>query len=245
MKHIEYFEVVKNMVKEIEETQFNKIDEAANIIANTVIDGGIIHTFGSGHSHQIAEDMAFRTGSLAPVHAIIDLGVSGSVEVLKAGYVERLEGYGNILFNYHKITKPDCLVIVSNSGRNPVTIDLAMEAQKNNISVISIVSMRYAKSFTPRHSNGKMLHDVSDIVLDNCGVENGDATLKIEGFERKFGPTSTITSAFITNAMMAKAIELIYEKGVTPPVFVGGNQDGGMETNEILVNKYWDKCRNF
>ena len=98
--------------------------KAAGILADCTEKGGIIRTFGCGHSHLICEDVFWRAATLANVQAIIEPSVTGQVEITKSGKVETMEGYGQVIFKYHRIARPDAVICISNSGNNAVTIDL-------------------------------------------------------------------------------------------------------------------------
>jgi uncharacterized phosphosugar-binding protein len=71
-------------------------------------------------------------------------------------------------------------------------------------------------------------------VIDN-GAPYGDAAVEIAGFPQKVGPLSTITGCAIVNAIMAETVEKLIGRGITPPVFVSANLDGGDEHNARLL----------
>ena len=152
--------------------------------------------------------------------------------------MERLEGYGTILVEKSPIKDGDLVFIHSVSGRNPVSIEFAMESGKRGAKVICITNLKYSKSVTSRHSSGKRLFEVSDIVIDNHG-EIGDAEVKIEGIDQKVGASSTVIGATIINTIATEAIRLLMSKGVDiPPVFYSANIDGGDEKNKHIEEKY-------
>ena len=88
-----------------------------------------------------------------------------------------------------------------------------------------------------RHSSGKKLFELGDIVIDNCGCI-GDASMKIEALGRNVAPTSTAAGAAILNAIEARAVELMINDGFVPEVFSSSNVDGGDEINNAFVEKY-------
>src|SRR5690625_6543934 len=57
-----YVEVVQGKIEQMITTQEEKLKIAAQKIADSVIKGGILHVFGSGHSHMIAEEVFYRAG---------------------------------------------------------------------------------------------------------------------------------------------------------------------------------------
>ena len=153
--------------------------------------------------------------------------------------LERLEGYGKLILEGEKIREGDLLILHSVSGRNAVAIDMAAEAKKRGVTVIALTNMNTSTAVASRHSSGKKLYDFADILIDNCG-EKGDASLTIPGIPEKAGPTSTVVGALILNAVAVRAMELLLERGIEPPVFISANLDGGDEHNARILEEYKD-----
>lgn len=242
-KYKEYIQVVLEMVEEIRETQGEQIERAAQIVAAAIARDGLLHTLGVGHSHCLTEDVFWRAGTLVPIHAILEPSMIGTVEVTKSAYMEKLEGTGPILCDYHRVAPPDALLAVSNSGNNAMPIDVAIEAGKREVKVIAVCSVTYARSLKPRHSSGKKLIDVADVVIDNCG-KVGDTCVRLEGLEQGLGPTSTITGAFILNSLLVQAAANLQAMGIQPEIYWSGNLEGGMEANREYHERYWSRIRN-
>lgn len=239
----QFFNNVSDVVNQVLETQGSKIEEAAELVSDSLEDDGLIHTFGVGHSHLIAEEVFWRAGTLVPVHAILEPSMTGHSEMLKSAYMEKLEGTGKIICDYHKIKSPDVLIAVSNSGNNAVPIDVAKEAKRRGVKTIGICSLIYAKDLVARHSSGIKLPDVVDVVVDNCG-NIGDTSVKIEGVEQGLGPTSTITGTFIIHSILIQAAKNLYDRGNSPKVYWSGSLPEGMQANQKYVDEYWTRIRN-
>jgi len=242
-KYEEYFEKTKNLVEKVQDSQGKQIEEAADIISNTIINDGIVHTLGVGHSYLLAEEVFWRAGCPVPIHAIIEPSMMGADAITKSSYMEKLEGTGKIIFDYHRIKEPDSMIIISNSGNNAMPIDVALEAKGCGLHVIGICSKTYSKSLPPRHSSGKKLMDIVDVTIDNCG-KIGDTIVNIEGLEQGLGPTSTITGAFIIHGILIQAAKILSDKGIKPMVWWSGNLPNGMEKNKDYVDKYYYRIRN-
>ncbi len=101
--------------------------------AQAIARGGLIHTFGTGHSHMVAEEIVYRAGGLAPVNAILEPSLTGDTQVIKSEYTERMEGWGKIIVDYHQVGKDDVMIVISNSGRNGAPIEVAWECQKRGV----------------------------------------------------------------------------------------------------------------
>jgi uncharacterized phosphosugar-binding protein len=234
--------VVRDLVTRLAETQKPAIEQAAAMVAETIAGDGIVYTFGTGHSHCVAEEVVYRAGGFAPVDAILEPSLTGNTDVVKSELMERIEGMGHIILEHRRVTPKDLLIIISNSGRNAAPIDVALEAHRLGVRVVAITSLQYTQAVKPRHSSGKRLCDVADVVIDNGGVL-GDATLQIHGLAQPMGPTSNLAALFILHGMMAQAAALLLERGIEPPVFWSGNLDGARERNQALLDRYWGRIR--
>ena len=242
-----YFEVMREVVEDVLNTQQANIMKAAEILTDTTKNNGIIHLFGSGHSSLIAEDVFWRAATLANVHAIFESAVAGINEVTKTSKIEKLEGIGRIILEYNRALPPDAIICISNSGNNAVTVDVALGAKERGVPVIAITNVTYADQLTTHHSSGKKLKDVADVVIDNCSLY-GDAAVEIPGFSQKVGATSTIPVAFIVPALLVQTCENLVELGIQPDVYYNGHlayEDPTIKQhNDALVDKYFYRIRN-
>jgi len=239
-----FFSEINKMLEKIKQTQKENILKAAEFVTECVKSDGLIYTFGTGHSHTLTEEIFFRAATLAPVCAILEPSLTGNQEVVKSAYTERLEGFGKIIVNHINPAPKDVFIVISNSGRNAVPIEVALESKKRGNKVIAITSKTYSEKVPSRHSSGKKLMNVADVVLDNCG-KLGDFAIKISKLEQGLGPTSTITGAYLLNAVMVQAASNLSEMMKEPPVFWSGNLPKGMEKNQKILDKYWSRIRNW
>lgn len=232
-----YLERVQAMLAEVARTQGPAIEAAAQLIAPTIAAGGVIHLFGCGHSQLLTEEVFYRAGGLAAVNPILDAGLALAGGAVKSSMLERMEGYGIAALSQQDLRPGEVMVVISTSGRNPVPVDVALEARRRGLKVVALTASAYSKAAASRHSSGKLLLDVADLVIDTCGVP-GDAVLEHRNVPVKFCPASTVLGAAILGAMMARVIELLAEGGVEPPVFLSGNIDGADSRNMALVERY-------
>ena len=239
-----YFDEIEKVLKRVRKTQQENILKAAELVSECIKNDGLVRAFGTGHSHILAEEIFFRAGTLAPVSAILEPSLMTYHEALKSSAMERLEGFGKIIVDYVNPGPQDVFIIISNSGRNPVPIEVAIETKKRGNKVIVVTSKTYSKSAPSRHSSGKRLMDIADVVLDNCG-EIGDVAVKIPGLAQGLGPTSTIASAYLLHAVMVQAASNLSKTVKEPPIFWSANLPGGMKKNRKLIDKYWGKIRNW
>lgn len=227
-KYIEnYLNHLKNMLDAIEKTQMDSMDRAAQMLADAIESGNTIYAFGASHAGILAEELFYRTGGLALINPIFSPTLMLNTRpVTTTSRMEKLEGFGKVLLNSVPIGKGDVLIVHSVSGRNAVSIEMALEAKEIGAKVIVITNLNYSKAVTSRHSSGKLLYETGDVVIDNCG-DYEDSSIKIEGMEQKIAPTSTSTGAAIVNSIVLGVVERLLQKGITPPVFHSANVDGG------------------
>ncbi len=225
-----YLDVALERMRLMKENQGEAIQAAARIVGDVIAQGKHVYTFGSGHSQLLAREISERAGGLAPVFHLPDP---------TWGMVERLEGYGETLLQQYPIQREEAIFVISNSGRNPEPIEVAIGAKDRGLAVIVVTSLEHSKSVESRHSSGKKLYEVGDVVLDT-GAPEGDAALSFEGLPVKAGALSTVLGATIMNAVMVEAIQYLLDKGETPPIFISANVDGSDEHNAELMERYKD-----
>ena len=236
----EYFKKVGDIMNTALKTQKGAMETAAAKLADAALNDKRIFAFGCSHAGLLALELYYRSSGMALINPIKAPGLNLDVDpATMTSQMERLEGYGRLIVDNHPIRSGDVVIIHSVSGRNTVTVDVAMRAREIGAYVIALTSMA-ASVLKSRHPSGRSLYQEADLVVDNCGVL-GDGVLEIPGVPEKVGPASTAVGAVILNAVMAGAVALIAEAGVTPPVFVSGNLDTGAEHNREMLAKYRDR----
>lgn len=219
----------------------SQIEKAADVLARCIGNGGLVHVFGSGHSHMMAEEVFYRAGSLMAFNAMLDINLT-SFGTLRAGQVERTEGYAPVILNSFGVAEGEVVIVVSNSGINPVPIDLAIEASKLGATTIAITSAAAYASAESRHSSGKKLAEVSDLTIDSH-VPEGDAILEFEGLQSKVAASSTALGATLLNMLIAQTVEVMIERGFRVPALMSMNVPGGDEHNRGLIDEYAPRLR--
>lgn len=231
----EYFKAAQGQLDAITRTQRAQLDRAADWVCATLLEDRFIYAFGSGHSHALAEEVFYRAGGLARVVPILDENLMVHLNASASTDWERKEGYAKQVVARYSMAAGDLLFIISNSGRNPVPVEMAMEAKARGSRVIAISSAQYVAKVSSRHSSGKKLTDIADMIIDNCGPA-GDAVVTIEGLPQKIGPTSTISSAFILHAIFVEAAARVVAAGGRPEVWGSANTDS--TNNDTIMARY-------
>lgn len=240
MKGSCYISIVNETIARAWNGQQEKIAAAAEQIAETIKRKNNVFIFGCSHAGILSEEVFYRTGGLAVINPIFFPGfMLNTKPVTMTSRLERIQGVGKMILLENHLRKGDVLLIHSVSGRNTVPVEMAIEASKTGVYVIALTNMEYSSGVASRHPSGKKLYEVSDLVLDNCGVA-GDAAIRLEGLEEAIGPTSTAVGAALVNGLMIEVIEKLIEDKIVPPVFLSANLDGGDEHNRKIFEEYKD-----
>lgn len=239
-KYLKYLDNAIEILKRIGETQKEPINAAVDLMFDRFQKGGSMFVFGASHAGIVSEEMFCRAGGSMVINPIFSPTLMLNTRPFTVtSAMERLEGFGDIILDGSPVKEGDVLIIHSVSGRNGVTIDMAMKARKMGVAVIVITSLEYSTKIPSRHSSGKNLYEFGDVVIDNCGVY-GDASVEVcEGVIA--GPTSTVSGAAIANMLSVGFAERCAEAGIAPPVFVSANLDTDKTAGEKLMNKYMDR----
>ena len=233
-----YFAHMHAKLQEILEHEMPNIQAAAELVTESCRRGGKFYIFGSGHSHMIAEELYLRAGGLALVHGILPPELMLHEMPNKSTFLERVEGYSQALVELHRVDEKDTVLVVSNSGRNAVPVEMCLAAKAKGAKVIAMTSMQHSSGCASRHSSGKKMYEIADVVIDNHG-EPGDAAFPIEGLDTPIGPTSSITGITIAQALVCQVVDNLVKAGLEPPVFKSSNVDGGDEHNNRMFETYY------
>lgn len=219
------------------------IDSASSLVAETLVDDGLVHVFGSGHSHMLAEEMFYRAGGLGAVNPVLVDSLMLHANASLSTELERTHGLGTALFAGLRATEHDTLIVVTNSGANLVAIELATCARELGMAVIAIVSRRHAESASGRGGGSTPLDALADVVLDNLGVP-GDAAIAVPGLDRPMGPTSSVIGTALVNAIALTAAGIAADRGAPAAVFASSNVVGGDEANAGILDRYRGRVRS-
>jgi uncharacterized phosphosugar-binding protein len=235
----EYVKKIQEHLTSVVQGQEDVITLASQWLADTIINDKIIHAFGTGHSHMMALELFVRAGGLANVNAMLDSMVMTSEGARRSAEIERIPGLAKIIWDQHQIDQEDVIIVVSNSGRNALPVEMAMIAKEFGIKVIAITSLAQSKKYPSRHPSGKKLFEVADLVIDNR-VPSGDGILDISG--NQSGASSTMSGVFIVNLIACEAMQIASSKGIRLPIYFSQNIDGF--SNEELYARYDSRIKH-
>jgi len=217
-------------IQAVVDTQEPAIRTAGAAVAGALVDEHRLWTFGTGHSHLLAEELYVRAGGLDGVRAVLEPSLMLHEGPGKSSALERLPGLAAALLSQHDVAAGDVVLVASNSGRNSVPVEFAEECVARGAVVVAVTSLDHSRSVASRAPSGRRLFEVADIVVDNCGVP-GDAVLDVRGVDERIGPTSTVTGALIVQAIVCEAVSRMVELGHVPRVLRSANSDPSRDTD--------------
>ena len=238
----EYLTKAAEILAAIRQTQKDKIDRAAQAFAASIQSGGRVYLFGSGHSVIPVMDIFPRYGSFVGFQPIYDprlmwfnvVGPGGARELL---WLERHEGYVAVVLESYNLQPRDSMLVFSHGGLNAAPVEMALEAKKRGLTVVSVSSHQNRHLAKATHSSGKTLADASDIAIDNC-VPPEDALVGVEGNLEKFAAGSTVAAVSVAMALVAETGARLVKSGTKPPTFVSPNVGLPADHNQQVFRAY-------
>ena len=218
------------------------LDAARDAVATALGSDHLVYVAGSGHSHLIAEEAFYRAGGIAAAQAILDVDLMLHLGAERSTLLEREAGRAERVLADYPVGPGDVVFIASNSGRNAYPIEMALACKARGATTIALTSLRHARAITSRHESGKLLFEVTDLVLDNGG-EYGDAALSVGGNDIRMGPTSTIAGVFILNAVLAEAVDQLSHNGFEVDVYQSANMQGAEAAAEEMIRRWQSRIR--
>jgi uncharacterized phosphosugar-binding protein len=226
-----YYDRAAALLARARQTNAATLAALAPVVGASVAQGGVVHTFGSGHSELISREIIGRAGGLACISGIIDP---------TNGFIENLPGYGERLAARHdrqyQLLPGEVIIVISNSGKNASPIDVALYAKAKGLVVVALSCLEMSRAVASQHPSGKKLFEVADHVLDNGGV-NGDAIVDLGGGEAT-GPTSTLIGCSVLNWLMLSVVEWLKANGHPVPLLRSQNTPGAIEHNRAVGARY-------
>ena len=219
-----YLDQARQALARLRADEGASICAAAAAVAGALEADGVLHVFGAGHSHLLAEEAFYRAGGLAAVNPILDRRLMFFDGVMASTEAEREPGAAMRILEREDVRAVDAAIVASNSGRNAVPIEMALGLQARGVKVIAITSLAHSRAVAARHASGRRLYEIADIVIDS-GIPAGDAAVELPGTTLRMGPLSTVVGAAIVHAITIEAAALLAQRGLEPPVLASANLD--------------------
>ena len=239
-----YLEQARRLLETVAD-QESKIQQAADWFAASILAGRMVHLFGSGHSRILVEEMWPRYGSFPGFHPIVELsltfhnGVVGANGQRQAMFLENTSGLAARILRNFALSRADSAFVISSSGCNIVSIEMAEAFQKQKIKVVALISRRHAKASASHHPSGRKLQDCADLVLDT-GAPAGDAMVAVPGLDAPVSPGSTVGGCLVVNALKAEVARRLAAAN-SPPKVLASNAAVGVERSQKLFEAAYDE----
>ncbi|MGH3751057.1 MAG: sugar isomerase domain-containing protein, partial [Micromonosporaceae bacterium] len=246
----EYLATAIATLQRLHDTQRGPIQRAADLVADAIAAGGFAHLFGAGHSHQALEEAFPRNGGLVGMRPLTELALSYYTPVVgnsgadQMRFFQEVDGLGEIIWRNYRFRQTDCFIVFTNTGVTKVALDIAWRAREAGHSVIGVTSLDHAAATGTDHSGGRRLHEIADVVIDNCSPA-GDAVVRIPGVAEPCGAVSTVTAVSVVNAIATEAARRLVVRGEKPwilasPYFEGDDVD--VQARRRAAKAQWDAC---
>jgi len=243
----EYFDKATALLAELRAHELAHIEAAAEVCASAIAHGGLVFLFGAGHSRMLCEEMTPRQGCFPGFVALVELSLSNHANIVGTNglraplYLEKYEGYAEVILKGFHFGPHDAFIVVSTSGIRPVAVEMALGARRRGLPVIAICSRRHSDQSVAAHSSGKKLIDLADIVIDNH-CPPGDCVHELQGLEWRTGPTSTVTGAMIVNMLRCEVAARLIARG-HEPVLLPSHQFVGNAGAAAQLERFYEAYR--
>ena len=137
-----YLDNFKNVMQKVADTQTENLRLGAQKLAEAALSGHNIFAFGCSHAGLLALELYYRTGGMALINPVRAPGLCLDIDpATMTSQMERLPEYGKVIVDNQPLGAGDVIIVHSVSGRNTVTVDVAMRAREKGAYVIALTSM--------------------------------------------------------------------------------------------------------
>ncbi len=237
-----YFASARALLQSLD---FSAMRQAASLIAVALESGGILQAIGTGHSSLLAQEIFYRAGGLVAVNPILDGRLGFERGATESTEFERSTEAAEELARLAGFEARDAGIVISNSGRNALPVEMALRMKAARMKVIALTSLAHSRASTPRHPSGKCLFEIADCILDNH-CPSGDAVVEVPGLPAKMGPLSTIAGAALLHGTLIEAARQLAARGKPPAVLVSANVGtGAVQDLKNLLAPYASRIRYY
>jgi uncharacterized phosphosugar-binding protein len=220
------------------------IGSAAELCADVIAQGGVIHVFGTGHSSHQAADAFYRAGGLACINAILEpfLSIGGGARL--STWMERQSGLASLILDRYDLHAGEPVIVFSVSGVNSLPVEVAAESRSRGLPVIAITSRSYCSAVAEARGLTRTLITEANLVLDNH-VPVGDAVVPVPQSNLRAASTSTVAASLIYHLLLEQILKHLTQRHVYIPIFASSNLPSAPTHNAELVARYRNRVRNF
>lgn len=238
-----YFSALKEVLRQIEESQGEAIDAAASLIIDSVTSGGTWNLYDTGH--MLMTEAVGRAGGLVmvtPIHVEVRVEHESRPRAIPPNpnrlFLDQIRDLPEYILARAQLQAGDVLMIGSVSGVNVLPVELAFRARRMGVKTIGLTSVGASARMAPQHESGRRLYEVVDVVLDQC-VPYGDALVEVDALEgQRICPASGIAASYIMWALQATVVEQLVKRGLRPSIYRSNHLPGAGEFNATMRRQY-------
>jgi uncharacterized phosphosugar-binding protein len=238
---LDYLKAVRGILDFYEKGQMDTIERAADLVADSVLNGGTVHLAAIGHSNE--HDFLNRAGGPAFLQPLtFSFNLQDPVAECHKNR-PRPEPFDREIETVRLAIKGgnlragDVVAVGSVSGRNVRPVEIALACRELGIKVIGFTSLAYTAKVTSAHPSGKKLADVADVVVDN-GAPYGDAAVSIPGYDFPLMPLSGVSMTVGGWLIWGRALEKMAARGTPASVFMSVNRPDGQAVYDKNKERY-------
>jgi uncharacterized phosphosugar-binding protein len=225
------FAVAAGMVQLLAAEQVAAIAAAADLLSASLISGGTVYVFGTGHSRAVAMELAHRAGGLAGIKELVldDLvmqGLATKADLLE-GVVERRPEAALALLEPLGTSQADAFIVISHSGCNGAPVEMALQARNRGLPVVAVTSLAHSRAVKSRHPSGLRLFEVASLCIDTR-APFGDAAINLAP-GLGVCSVSSFAGVLVAQALNAEVVGRYLQAGIVPPVLVSRNLEGAQD----------------
>ena len=237
-----YFQEMQKSLDKIQATQKDAIAQCAEVIANSLTNGGAWHVLDTGH--MLLHEAIGRSGGLMAIRPVITtVTVDNPIRRREKAvnkprvFLDEIQGLPEFVIGKSNIIAGDVLIIGSVSGFNILPVGVALAARANGVITIALTAVEYSRQLESKHPSGHRLFEACDYVLDNC-APYGDALVDVAELEMAICPASGVAAAYINWALQAQVVQALLNKGVKPSLYKSNHLPGAGPHNTAALNRY-------
>jgi uncharacterized phosphosugar-binding protein len=227
-----YFRRISELLEALQSEQAEAIEAAARLIAGAWAENGRLMIARTNHC--LHDEVVYRAGGPVAVAVLDEQGE----DLLPMGSNDFNDRHVHALPN---LNANDVLVIHSNAGTTEKAVGIALLAREQGTRTVALTQLEYETSpvVRPWHPSGRRLHEVCDICID-LGGDVGDAALELPASSERVAPTSGVTGMVAMWALIARAAEVLEERGLSPLLLRSVQLPGSVEHNDRLI-RAWEE----
>jgi uncharacterized phosphosugar-binding protein len=201
----------------------------ANLYADAIENGGLIHVYANGHSRVTVEELCIRMGALSGFRAILSTGLTTFTDVVGSNglrlnqFFEKVENSGAALLEEIDFGPHDVLLVVTATGTTAAAVDIALEFVNRypTLPIVALSCKEQSQMAKVKHSSGLNLWHViqnaqKGFFIDN-GMPVGDLSTEVAGLNGhsyKICPLSSIGALTVVQSLNELTLQALVERGV-------------------------------